>query len=210
MRIRLFAVVLALSLCTAHGRAAETCDVLVYGGTPGGLSAALAASRGGASVVVIEPTRWIGGMVTGGLASTDVGNEKVIGGIAREFFTRAAENKTGTPLWYAEPKANMATFKAMLGETKIKVITDQRLKSISRDGDRIESLMTADGKRYEAKVFIDATYEGDLMARAGVSYIIGRESRDAYGEPLAGFQGVLRGVPMYVGEGKPLLEDLDQ
>lgn len=188
MRIRLFAIVFALSLCTAHGRAAETCDVLVYGGTPGGLSAALAASRGGASVVVIEPTRWIGGMVTGGLASTDVGNEKVIGGIAREFFTRAAESKAGTPMWDAEPKVNMAAFKALLGETKIKVITDQRLKSISRDGDRIESLMTTDGKRYEAKVFIDATYEGDLMARAGVSYIIGRESREAYGEPLAGFQ----------------------
>ncbi|EDY16353.1 putative secreted protein-putative xanthan lyase related [Chthoniobacter flavus Ellin428] len=187
MRIRPLAVVVAILFAAPRVEAAETCDVLVYGGTPGGLSAALAASREGASVVVIEPTRWIGGMVTGGLASTDVGNEKVIGGIAREFFTRAAEAKAGTPMWFAEPKVNMATFKAMLQETKIKVVTDQRLKSISRDGDRIESLMTSDGIRYEAKVFIDATYEGDLLARAGVSYAIGRESRDTYNEPLAGF-----------------------
>jgi hypothetical protein len=91
-------------------------------------------------------------------------------------------------MWYAEPQVNMAAFKAMLDEAKVRVITDCRLKSISRDGMRVDSLMTNDGKRYEAKVFIDATYEGDLMARAGVSYLVGRESRDAYGEPLAGFQ----------------------
>ena len=162
--------------------------MLVYGGTPGGLGAALAAAREGASVVVVEPTKWIGGMVTGGLASTDVGNEKVIGGIAREFFTRAAESAPGTPLWYAEPQVNMATFQAMLREGKVTVITERRLKAISRDGDRIESLMADDGHRYEAKIFIDATYEGDLMARAGVSYITGRESQETYRESLAGFQ----------------------
>ncbi len=93
MRIPPLAAFLALLLCAWRVPAAETCDVLVYGATPGGLSAALAASREGASVVVLEPTKWIGGMVTGGLASTDVGNEKVIGGIAREFFTRAAAAK---------------------------------------------------------------------------------------------------------------------
>jgi hypothetical protein len=184
MRLSRFLCLLLLSATTAF---ADNYDVIVYGATPGGISAALAASREGASVLVIEPTRWIGGMVTGGLASTDVGNEKVIGGIAREFFTRAAASKPGTPMWYAEPQVNMATFKAMLQETKVQVITERNLKSISRDGDRIESLMTSDGKRHEAKVFIDATYEGDLMARAGVSYIIGREARDAYNEPLAGF-----------------------
>jgi hypothetical protein len=185
MRLARFFCLLLLSSAAAL---AKDYDVIVYGATPGGISAALAASREGASVLVIEPTRWIGGMVTGGLASTDVGNEKVIGGIAREFFTQAAESKAGTPMWYAEPQGNMATFKAMLQKTKIEVLTGRNLKSISRDGDRIESLMTDDRKRYEAKVFIDATYEGDLMARAGVSYIIGREARDAYGEPLAGFQ----------------------
>src|SRR3984885_15795056 len=97
MRIPPLAALLAVLLCAWRVHAEETCDVLVYGATPGGLSAALAAAREGASVVVIEPTKWIGGMVTGGLGSTDVGNEKVIGGIAREFFTRAAESKAGTP-----------------------------------------------------------------------------------------------------------------
>ncbi|HEY3900704.1 MAG TPA: FAD-dependent oxidoreductase [Chthoniobacter sp.] len=186
-KLPLFAA-LAIFFATLDAPAAEQCDVLVYGGTPGGLSAAIAAAREGASVTVIEPTKWIGGMVTGGLASTDVGNEKVIGGIAREFFMRAAESKPGTPMWFAEPQTNMATFQAMLKEAKVKVLTNLRLKAISRDGDRIESLFADDGHRYEAKVFIDATYEGDLMARAGVSYVVGRESRETYNEPLAGFQ----------------------
>ncbi len=179
---------LALFLAVLPLRAAEQYDVIVYGATPGGLSAALAAAREGASVVVIEPTKWIGGMVTGGLASTDVGNEKVIGGLAREFFTRAAESKPGTPLWKAEPQVNMATFQKMLAETKVRVITGRHLKGISRDGSRIDTLLTDDGVRYTGRVFIDATYEGDLMARAGVSYIVGREGNDAYDEPLAGFQ----------------------
>jgi hypothetical protein len=191
MRFFPLVALLAVLLCAGRGLAAENYDVLVYGGTPGGLSAALAASREGVSVVVIEPTKWIGGMVTGGLASTDVGNEKVIGGIAREFFTRAAESKPGTPLWCAEPQVNMATFQAMLKDSKVKVIPGRHLKALSRDGTSIESLMTDDGKRYEAKIFIDATYEGDLMARAGVSYTIGRESTEAYGEPLAGFHPAL-------------------
>ncbi len=169
-------------------RAAENFDVVIYGATPGGLSAGIAAAREGASVVVIEPTKWIGGMVTGGLASTDVGNEKVIGGIAREFFTRAAESKPGTPLWKAEPQVNMATFVVMVNEAKLRVVKGRRLKGISRDGKRIDSLVTDDGTRYMGKVFIDATYEGDLMARARVSYLVGREGTDAYGEPLAGFR----------------------
>src|SRR5579871_1859483 len=122
MRISPFAVLLALLLLVLRGQAVEKCDVLVYGGTPGGLSAAIAAAREGASVIVLEPTKWIGGMVTGGLASTDVGNEKVIGGIAREFFTRVAASQPGTPMWFAEPKMNMATFKTMLGEAGVKVL----------------------------------------------------------------------------------------
>ncbi len=168
--------------------AVENFDVVIYGATPGGLSAGIAAAREGASVVVIEPTKWIGGMVTGGLASTDVGNERVIGGIAREFFTRAAASKPGTPLWKAEPHVNLQTFTALAGEAGLRVIQGRRLKGISRDGKRIDSLLTDDGTRYVGKVFIDATYEGDLMARARVSYLVGRESTDAYGEPLAGFR----------------------
>ncbi|MDP1591459.1 MAG: FAD-dependent oxidoreductase, partial [Prosthecobacter sp.] len=96
--------------CAASSIHAIECDLVIYGGTPAGLSAGIIAAREGASVVVIEPTRWIGGMVTGGLCRTDVGKEETIGGFAREFFTRAAAVKPETPLWYAEPGVNMATF----------------------------------------------------------------------------------------------------
>lgn len=167
--------------------ATEACDVVVYGGTPAGLGAAIVAARQGASVVVIEPSRWIGGMVTGGLSATDKGKEETIGGFAREFFTRAAASKPGTPLWYAEPHVNMATFQAMLKEAGVSVITEQRLAAVDVRERRIVGLTTAAGVTYRGKVFIDASYEGDLMAAAGVSYIVGRESREQYGEPLAGY-----------------------
>ncbi len=162
-------------------------DLVIYGGTPAGLSAGIVAAREGASVVVIEPTKWIGGMVTGGLCRSDVGKEQTIGGFPREFFTRAAESKAGSQMWYAEPKVNLATFQAMLKEAGVKVITAQALKSITKEGARITSLTTADGTTYQGKMFVDASYEGDLMAAAKVGHIVGRESRAQYGEPLAGY-----------------------
>ncbi len=162
-------------------------DLVVYGGTPSGLAAGIVAAREGASVVVLEPTKWIGGMVTGGLTSTDVGKQETIGGFPREYFARAAALKPDTPMWYAEPGANMAAFHAMLKEAGVKVIAAQSLKSITKDGARITSLTTGDGTTYQGKEFIDASYEGDLMAAAKVSYIVGRESTAQYGEPLAGY-----------------------
>jgi len=162
-------------------------DLVIYGGTPAGLSAGIVAAREGASVVVIEPTKWIGGMVTGGLCRSDVGKEQTIGGFPREFFTHAAAAKPDTAMWYAEPSVNMTTFQAMLKEAGVKVVTAQALKSVTKDGARIRSLTTADGTIYTGKMFIDASYEGDLMAAAKVSYIVGRESRAQYGEPLAGY-----------------------
>ncbi len=162
-------------------------DLVIYGGTPAGLSAGIVAAREGASVVVIEPTKWIGGMVTGGLCRTDVGKEQTIGGFPREFFSRAAASKEGSAMWYAEPSVNMATFQDMLKEAGVKVVTGQALKSIVKDGARITSLTTADGTVHTGKMFVDATYEGDLMAAAKVGHIVGRESRAKYGEPLAGY-----------------------
>jgi len=163
-------------------------DVVIYGGTPSGIIAGVAAAREGAAVVIVEPTRWIGGMITGGLASTDIGREATIGGMTREFFTRAAQRYDGKFLWYAEPHANMETFEAMLREAKVEVVKGQRLKAVSKAGARITGLTMESGETYGGREFIDATYEGDLMARAGVSYIVGRESKDAYGESLAGIQ----------------------
>ncbi len=173
-------------LLTSTIFAAET-DLVIYGGTPAGISAGIVAAREGASVVLIEPTRWIGGMVTGGLCKSDVGKEQTIGGFPREFFTRAATSKAGSEMWYAEPSVNLATFQTMLKEAGVKVITAQALKSVTKEGTRITSLTTNDETTYNGKMFVDASYEGDLMAAAKVSYIVGRESRAQYGEPLAGY-----------------------
>ena len=126
-------------------------------------------------------------MVTGGLCRTDAGKEDTIGGFPREYFARAAAAKPGTAMWYAEPSVNLSTFQTMLQEAGVKVITAQALKSITQEGARITSLTTSDGTTYQGKAFIDATYEGDLMAAAKVSYIVGRESTAQYGEPLAGY-----------------------
>ncbi|SFJ18972.1 FAD-dependent oxidoreductase [Planctomicrobium piriforme] len=173
-------------------------DVIVYGGTPAGLCAAIAASRAGASVIVIEPTPWIGGLVTGGLSHTDKGREETIGGIAREFFTRAAAAVPGTPLWFSEPHVNMATFQQMLDEAKVTVLTGKLVKSVTsapHNGSiRLNSITLDDGQTFSAKVFIDASYEGDLLGKAGVKSVIGRESRGEYDEPLAGY------VPMPIRE----------
>lgn len=165
---------------------AET-DLVIYGGTPAGIAAGIVAAREGAGVVIIEPTEWIGGMVAGGLSRTDVGKEKTIGGFAREFFTRAAAAKPDTAMWYAEPSVNLAIFQAMIREAGVKVVTGQALQSIEKDGARLLSLTTSDGTTHRGAMFIDASYEGDLMAAAKVSYIVGRESQAQYGEPLAGY-----------------------
>jgi hypothetical protein len=178
---------LLLICCAVSSIHAAEADLVIYGGTPAGLSAGIVAAREGASVVVIEPTKWIGGMVTGGLCRSDVGKEETIGGFPREFFGRAAAVKPGTPMWYAEPSVNLSTFQTMLQEAGVKVVTAQALKSLTKEGARITSLTTSDGTIYNGKQFIDATYEGDLMAAAKVSYIVGRESTAQYGEPLAGY-----------------------
>ncbi len=182
MRTRLLFILLG-----SFSAFASEADLVIYGGTPAGLSAGIIAAREGTTVVIIEPTKWIGGMVTGGLCRTDVGKEQTIGGFPREFFTRAAAAKPGSEMWYAEPNVNLATFNTMLKEAGVKVVTTQSLKSITKEGVRITSLTTADGTTYQGKMFMDASYEGDLMAAAKVSYIVGRESRAKYGEPLAGY-----------------------
>ncbi len=186
--LRLFYVL----LCLLGSVEAAEYDLVVYGGTPAGLSAAVAAHRENSdlSILVIEPTRWIGGVVTGGLTRTDKGNVETVGGIAKEYFERAREiGGEDTPMWYAEPKDNMAAFMEMLEECgdAITVVTELRVKSVEKNGNRIRSITLDDGSTAEGKVFIDASYEGDLMARSGVSYLVGRESHDQYGEELAGF-----------------------
>lgn len=186
------AVCLIVSL---HQATAKQPDVLVYGGNPGGIAAAIAAAREGCTVRLLETTKHLGGLTTGGLSHTDVGpRPEIIGGIAKEFFERAdahygdPKRTAGREFWYHEPHVAEQTFTAMLHAAGVEVVFGGRVQSVEKDGARISALTTTDGTRHEARLFMDASYEGDLMSRAGVSYTVGRESAETYGEALAGFR----------------------
>ena len=165
-------------------------DLLVYGGTAGGVTAAVAAAREGAKVVLVEPGQHVGGMLTGGLSHTDYGDRAVIGGLAVDFYRRVAKYyHKDLYFWRGpEPTAGENLLKAWLKEWKVEVVFGERVKSAEKQGPQIKSIQTLSGKTLSAKVFIDATYEGDLLARAGVSYAIGREGIAQYGESWAGRQ----------------------
>ncbi len=184
--------------------AAETssADVIVYGATPGGFCAAIAAAREGATVILLEPSDHIGGVNTGGLSFSD-SNQTVRStmlGLFEEWHFRieADYHKRNVTLpykvgvkdathWTYEPHVAMKITKQMLDDARVKVLTKRVLKKVSKDGARITRIITSDGE-FESKVFLDATYEGDLMAAAGVNWTIGREGRKEYGESLAGKQ----------------------
>ncbi|HEU5116427.1 MAG TPA: FAD-dependent oxidoreductase [Isosphaeraceae bacterium] len=187
----------------AHAQPAReprTADVVVYGGSAAGVIASVAAAREDQSVILLEPGRHLGGMVSGGLGATDFGKKAAIGGYSLEFFHRVRDHYVetygaGSPQvrdcdggYHFEPHVAEAIFKEMLNEADVKVVTEARLDKVEMDGKAVKTISTKDGKTYAAKVFIDASYEGDLMARAGVSYTVGREGRDQYGEKLAGVQ----------------------
>lgn len=192
---------LAIALVSLHCSAAEP-GVIVYGSTPGGFCAAIAAAREGASVVLLEPTGHVGGVNTGGLSFSD-SNQTVrstVMGLFDEWHSRieADYHKRGVTLpykvsekdhkpWTYEPHVAAKITKQMLDEAGVKVLTKRVLKSVDKDAARITKLHTSDGD-FTAKVFIDGTYEGDLMDAAGVSWTIGREGRKEFGESLAGKQ----------------------
>lgn len=183
-----------LGTASAASPPANQADVVVYGGTPAGIIAAVAASRQRRTVTLIEPSRHVGGMTSGGLSSTDVGKRQVIGGLALEFFQRAAaaygKELSVADNFDSEPHVAEATFTEMLREAGVAVVLGERLHAdggVQKDGPRIIALVTESGRTFHAHTFIDAGYEGDLMARAGVDYAVGRESQDQYGEPQAGY-----------------------
>jgi len=161
-------------------------DVVVYGGTAGGTIAAVAAAREGVRVALLEPGRHIGGMVSGGLGATDKGNSDVIGGLSREFFVRVGKHYGQDIAWHFEPHVAEKVFRDWLKDAGVAVFFDRRLDRVVKRGRRIAKIALTNGDVFGATVFIDASYEGDLMARAGVSYTVGREGRDVYGESLAG------------------------
>lgn len=191
-----------LPVTSIVGFAQESADVIVYGSTPGGFCAAIAAAREGASVILLEPTQHVGGLSTGGLSHCDSNQmrRETLMGLFDEWHRRVVKDYTDrglpapydptlkdTAKWTFEPHVAMRVTKAMLKEAGVAVQTGRYLKSVTKEGPRITSLVTKNGT-FSAKVFVDGTYEGDLMAAAGVDWTIGREGRAEFGESFAGKQ----------------------
>jgi hypothetical protein len=155
-------------------------DVLVYGGTPAGVAAAIEASRLGRKVLLISCNQYVGGMTSGGLTATDLGKKSTIGGLALEFYTRIGSHVDFSP------SSAEALYRKMLQEAGVTVFFGRYLESVSMEGNRIACATLESGETIKASVFIDSTYEGDLLAAANVSYRVGREPRTAFAESLAG------------------------
>lgn len=215
-----FGACLATCLLGSWLPAAEViqADVCVYGGTAAGVAAAVQTARLGKRAVIVEFGRHLGGMTSGGLGATDIGNKAAIGGVSREFYHRVALHYRRPDAWRLEsptnyfaqpggrstfeelfaPQATMWTFEPhvaeavlfqMVAEAGVPVYFEQRLARVQKKGARIVEIEMENGNVYRARMFVDATYEGDLMALAGVSYTVGRESNATYAETLNGIRG---------------------
>jgi hypothetical protein len=240
MKIALLAALLALP------QEPRDYDVVVYGGTSGGVAAAVQARRMNRAVVLIEPSRRLGGLSSGGLGQTDIGNKAAIGGLARDFYRRVkahyetpaawtwqkreqykdgGQTRTGAgedAMWTFEPSVAARIFEDWVKEAGVVVVKGERLErrsGVKKQGGRIVSIATESGAVFTGRMFIDATYEGDLLAAAGVEFTVGREANATYGETLNGVQTknakhhqLKPGVDPYVKKGDPasgLLPGLD-
>lgn len=166
-------------------------DLIIYGHTSAGVMAAVQAARMGKTVILVGPDNHLGGLSSGGLGATDIGNKAAIGGLSREFYRRLGAHYGKEEMWTFEPHVAEKVFEAFVAEQKIPVRRDEWLdrrpgRGVALKDGRIVSITMLSGRTYVGKMFIDATYEGDLMAAAGVSYILGREANSQYGETLNG------------------------
>src|SRR5688572_21691633 len=184
-------------------------DLCVYGGTSGGVAAAVQMRRMGKTAVIAEFGRNLGGLSSGGLGATDIGNKRAIGGISREFYQALGRHYGKDEQWTFEPKVAGRIFNDWVRDHKIDVHFEQRLKSVRKEGSRIVEITMENGNVFRAKMFIDATYEGDLLAKAGVAYHVGREANARYGETINGVHfghpshNFKAAVDPYVKEGDP-------
>jgi FAD dependent oxidoreductase len=221
MRHLSFCFLLLFTASHAGNQTPNQYDLVIYGGTAAAVTAAVQAKIMGKSVIIVSPDKHLGGLSSGGLGFTDTGNKAVIGGLAREFYHRVWKHYNepsawiwekreeygnkgqGTPaidgeqrtMWIFEPHIAERVFEEFIAEYRIPVHRNEwldRKSGVRKSGELITSITTLSGKRYAGRVFIDATYEGDLMAAAGVDYHVGREANSVYGEKWNGVQtGVL-------------------
>ena len=204
--------ILLLLLSTAEGfgedkpAAVIQADICVYGGTSGGVIAAIQAKKLGKKVILVEPGRHLGGMTASGLSAVDIGDPRTIGGITREYFSRLIGTygkkldwdkphlaKTGSGhgtggAFSIEPHVAERLFEELIRESEVPVYRESRLASVKKENLRIRSFRDESGTEYQASMFIDATYEGDLMAKTGVSYTVDREPNSLYKENYNGIQ----------------------
>lgn len=226
-----------LSGCVRDSAPAER-DLVIYGSSPAALTAAIEAQRLGRTAVIVCPETRIGGLTTGGLGQTDIGNKSAFGGLALQFYRDVAdwykvdshwkyEKRSAyipdgqcagslgeDSMWTFEPSAALAILERWERENKLEIVRgeflDRRPGGVVRDGSRIVAIKTLSGKIFRGKMFVDATYEGDLMAAAGVSYTVGREANSVYGETISGVERALaknhqfnKGVSAYIKPGDP-------
>ncbi|MCC5931601.1 MAG: FAD-dependent oxidoreductase [Cyclobacteriaceae bacterium] len=171
-------------------------DIVIYGGTSAGVIAAYTAKKQGKSVLLIEPGNNLGGLSSGGLGYTDIGNKYAISGLALDFYRRLGKHYGKFETWIFEPGIAESIFKQYIDEAGVEVLFGYRMNRADVAEGRIQNItlepsQTSDKsgqKQYSAKIFMDCSYEGDLMAMAGVSYTFGRESNATYGETYNGVQ----------------------
>jgi hypothetical protein len=235
-RSRAFAALLFPLLHGALCAHPDEFDIVVYGGTSGGITAAIQAAKMGKKVALVSPTEHLGGLTSSGLGWTDLGNTAILGGLSREFYHRVYNHYSQQPIWndikemsgqgtkafnhttqvasIFEPKVAEKIFDDMLAEWNVPLFTGllDLEDGVVMDGLRITGLRMEDGETYRGKMFIDASYEGDVMAGAGVSWFIGREDNNVYGEDNSGvqvgkghhnFTGNLANISAYKVPGNP-------
>ena len=217
--LRMLVVVVVAMYCadnvaakmSSPGRTTVRTEVCIYGGTSAAVTAAKAAAQEGCKVLVICPDTVLGGMTTGGLGATDIGNKEAIIGMARQFYRDLGAYYGKDEQWTFEPSVAQRIIDSYVEHENISLYLGYYLESVQKKGTRIVSITCAGngGRRtVKAHVYIDATYEGDLMAMSGVSYHVGREGSSVYGEKWNGshvsvYHQFPDGVDPFVERGKP-------
>jgi flavin-dependent dehydrogenase len=223
MRVTYKAVIGALLTATLAQSAAAgpltklEADVVVFDSTPAGITAAIAAARAGKRVVMVSEFRHVGGMQTSGLGNTNAGQRDTFGGLAGEFHQRilthyrdkygrdSEQVRVCSDGFHFEPHVALKVYRDWLAEAGVTCLNEEAVLSVRKDGTRIVSVRTDRGREIKGSVFVDASYEGDLLKLAGCSYRVGREASKEHGEPLAG----IRYPPEKLGQADDKIQPYD-